>query len=131
MKCSDEIGGAENLTNDALHLFRRAVGRWGRTSISSPYRFACGGNRQPRLQSEVLCFNVGERLLSQAEVHVGLEEQISVDVVAVINGDLVEGWYGLLLHLTNSKSLDLGELPVVSKTEDGSPIFSWCFVDGV
>jgi len=49
----------------------------------------------------------------------------------MINGDLVEGWDGLFLHLTNGKSLNLRELPVVSETEDCCPIFSWCFVDGV
>lgn len=71
---SDLVGKVENLANDALHLSRRAIGRWGCTSISSPYCFACGGYHQPRLQPEVLRLSVGERLLSQAEVHVGLVE---------------------------------------------------------
>jgi hypothetical protein len=49
----------------------------------------------------------------------------------VIDRDLFEGWDGLLLHLTNGESLDLGELPMVCETEDGCPIFGLCFVDGV
>ena len=60
-----------------------------------------------------------------------MEEQISADVVAVVDGDLGEGWNGLLLHLTNGEGLDLRELPVVSETEDGRPILSGRLVDGV
>ena len=49
----------------------------------------------------------------------------------MIDCDLVQGWDGLLLHLTNDEILDLGELPVVSETEDGCPIFGRRFVDRV
>jgi len=49
----------------------------------------------------------------------------------VIDGDFVEGWDGLLLHLANDEGFDLGELPVVSKTEDCCPVFGWRIVDRV
>ena len=49
----------------------------------------------------------------------------------MINRDFGEGWDGLLLHLANDESLDLGEFPVVSKTEDGCPIFGRRIVDRV
>ena len=49
----------------------------------------------------------------------------------MVDCDLVQGWDILLLHLTNDESLDLGELPVVSETEDCCPIFSGCLVDRV
>ena len=71
---SDRIGKAEDLADNAFYLLCGTVGSWGCTSISSPYRFACGGDHQPCLQSQILCLGVGERFLSQTEVYVGLEE---------------------------------------------------------
>ena len=49
----------------------------------------------------------------------------------MVDCDLGQGWDGLLLHLANDESLDLGELPMVSESEDGCPVFGWRFVDGV
>ena len=131
MENLDKILEMENLADDMFHLFRRTIGRRRCTSFPPPYCFACSGNHQPCLQSKVPCLSVGKRLLPQTEIHVRLEEQISVDVVAVVDSNLSEGWYSLFLHLTNGKSLDLGELPVVSKAENSCPIFGWCFIDGV
>jgi hypothetical protein len=71
---SCKIGKAEDLSDSKFYVLRGTVGGRRCTSISSPYRFACGGDHQPRLQSKVLCLSVGERFLPQTEVHVGLEE---------------------------------------------------------
>ena len=49
----------------------------------------------------------------------------------MINCDLVQGWDVLFLHLTNNEGLDLGELPVVSETEDSCPVFGWRVIDSV
>jgi len=85
---SDKIRKAEDLADDAFHLLCGTIGGRGCASISSPYHLACGRDHQPRLQSQVLCLSVGEGLLSHAEVHVGLEEQIPVDIVSMIDCDL-------------------------------------------
>lgn len=49
----------------------------------------------------------------------------------MIDRDLVQGRDTLLLHFTNDESLDLGELPMVSESEDCCPIFGQCLVDRV
>ena len=71
---SGEIRNAENLSDNAFDILRGTIDGRRCTSVSSPYHFACGGDHQPCLQSEVLCLNEGERFLPQTEVRVGLEE---------------------------------------------------------
>lgn len=70
----DKIGKTEDLTDSASDLLRRTIGGRGCASVSSPDRFACGGDHQPCLQSKVLCLSVVERLFPHAKVHVRLQE---------------------------------------------------------
>ena len=71
---SNRIGKVEYPADDAFDLLRRTIGSRRCASVSPPYRFTCGGDHQPCLQSKILCLSVGERFLPQTEVNVGLEE---------------------------------------------------------
>lgn len=70
----DKTVKMEDLANDASDLIRGTIGGWRGASVSSPYRFACGRDHQPCLQSKVLCLGEVERFFPHAEVHVRLEE---------------------------------------------------------
>lgn len=49
----------------------------------------------------------------------------------MVDDDLVNRWDGLFLEFSNDQRLDLTELPVMGKPQDGSPILRGGIVDGV